>query len=1120
MSLPAFGVRRPVVANLVMLALVGAGLIFGSQLRREFFPEVRPNIIAVNAAYPGATPDEVEESLATKIEDELATIDGVKEMNTTVTAGSVTVRLELEEGEDVDAVIAEVKRDVDALQDLPEEVDNIVAFKIEPNLPAIALALYGDGDEAAMKEAIRSIRDDLETLPGMGDIGTDGIRRAEIRVEVRPEAMLKHNLSLPAVAEQVRNAMRELPGGTIRTGTQNLAVRAPGTQRSAEFVRGIPVKAGDDGQRLTLGDIADVRDTFADVDLFTRFNGQPSVSLTAFKIGDQDAVDIAEMVKAYVAGRNGEPYKLGLVEKLKKAAAELRARRGDTPLDANGDPIIEPSAISARFEAHQLGARRATEGELPGTLVATTDLARFIVGRLELLARNAIMGGVLVFGTLLLLLSWRTSLWVAAGLSVALAGTLAVMYATGVTLNLVAMFGLIIVLGILVDDAIVVAENIKARHEKGEDATTASIRGTRQVMWPVIATIITTIFAFMPLGIIDGRIGDIMGVLPLVVVCALSVSLIECLFILPSHMHHALEAEDRAERSNSPLARFDRFMNKGREAFFNCFLIPGYLRILRPALRARYLTLSAAIALVVISFGMVAGGRVPFTFITSSDAETINGELRMPIGTPANITDGLARRIEAVALGMPEVDSVFTQVGAIGSIEGDGSSNAPYLAQIIIELKSVEIRSSEGMRRSDQVISAIREELGPLEGVKSLRLEELAGGSSGPPINLAIVGENEDSLQVAADELASMLDDFEGVYDVANNAERGQRELTVSLRSGASELGFTVANVAQQVRAAVFGLEPFTFAGEREDVDVRVTLPERVRRSPAAIESMYIFTPAGQPVPLAEVAVLEETESFASIRRLDRVRQITVTADVNQDTVSPESVVANLGPQLRDLEQALNVRVVPRGRQKDQAESFATLPLGMVLAIGLIGVVLIWLFESWIQPVIVLTAVPFATVGMIWGHYLLGYEMTILSLIGFIALAGVVVNDSLIFMQFYNERRRDGLRVYEACIEAGRARVRAILLTTVTTVLGLLPLMLEQSFQARFLIPMAITIAFGLISATGVILLVLPSLLLVFADIQRWASMAWTGEYKPPTEMQERSAMAREVLANDNASTD
>ena len=1085
MSLPAFGVRKPVVANLVMFAIIGAGVLLGLGLRREFFPEVSPNRVVVAAPYPGASPDEIERSLAIKIEDRIADLRDVVEINTTVTEGSAQLIIEFRESIDIDEAVSDVKREVDALQDLPEQSERIIVDKLEPNLPAVILSIYGDTSERALKEAALAIREDLRALPGMADVTIDGIRTDEIRVEVRPQAMVEHGLSLPAIADRVRAAMRELPGGTVRTGTQTLSVRTVRVEEDAQLVSNIVIKS-ESGRVLRLGDIADVTYGFRDTDLVTRLESKPAVSLTCFQVGDTDVVKIAELTKAYTAGMRGDPLELNIGERIATFMQSMKNKQ----LEAKGKPL-DLSPVSDRLQAYEAGQKWF--GRLPGEARITTDLARFVTGRLELLTRNALQGGALVFMVLVLLLNWRVSFWVAIGLVISLAGTIAMMRMTGITLNLLTMFGLIIVIGILVDDAIVVAENIVARHEEGMPPMQAAIEGAGQVSWPVVTTVLTTVFAFLPLALIEGQIGDFLAALPIVVAVSLLVSLIESLFILPSHMAHTLRETDKAERTGkvSRLSRVEAKFDHWRDRLFTRLLIPHYTRMLIRCVRYRYLTLVAAIAMVIVSAAMVAGGRLEFIFFETEDAESVNVTLRMPIGTPVGETDGFIRRIEQAALEQPEIASVYASVGAIGDVNGEGGDiSQPHLGQLFLELNPVEERD----RTSNDVILAIREELGELPGVKSLRFEPIGGGPGGVAISLGVVGSNTEKTQKVVDRIKGMLDEIEAVFDIEDDADAGQRELRFDLKDGATELGFTRASLGEQVRGAVFGLEPHTFAGNREDVKVRVTYPKDVRSSPVAIEDTYVFTPAGQAVPLIEVARIEEGRGYATVRRLNRERIITVSADVNRQLGNPEEIVASLRQQLTELEREFpGVRIVERGRQKEVAESFSTLPLGMAVAFGLIFVTLAWLFSSYTQPLIVMTAIPFATVGMIWGHIALGFAMTFLSLIGFVALSGIVVNDSLIFMEFFNERKRGPASLPLALVRAGRARLRPILLTTITTVLGLTPLMLEQSFQARFLIPMAITIACGLISATGIILLVLPAMLAILSDIKAVTRLAWSG---------------------------
>ncbi len=1069
MNLAAFGVRRPVPANLVMFALLGAGLVLGLDLRREFFPETRPNEVIISAPYPGASPDEIEDSLAIKIEDRIADLDDVVEINTLAVEGAATVRIEFEPGVSIEDAVARVKREIDALQDLPERTERIIVSEFEPNIPVISVTLFGDANERILKDAVREIRDDLLTLPDMGDVIISGVRTDEISVEVSPETMIEHRVSLPLIAQRIREGMTETPGGAVRTPSSNVTLRTVGAQERAEEVRRIVVKADPEGRPLRVGELADVSDSFADIDLRTRFNGAPAASITIYATGDQDVIDIASLVKAYVAGRQRDDIDLSWRERSALAAAESN-----------------PGAQKpVRVRAYELGQLRPV---VPGLNIQShSDLARFVEQRLDLLSRNAFWGGILVFGTLMLLLAPRVALWVTVGLIIALAGTIALMYVLDITLNFLTMFGLIIVIGLLVDDAIVVAENITSKFEAGEPALAAAVSGTRQVEWPVVATVLTTIAAFAPLRAIEGRIGDLMGAIPIVVGCALLMSLLESLLILPSHMGHSLKkAEKRKRAAKTPSSKLPI-----RQRIFEGSLKRWYTASLDWAMKRRYLTMAIAIAVLVGSVGLVAGGRVRFEFLTSADAELVLVDLRMPVGTPINRTDEVVRRIEAEALAFPETDTVFSAVGARQDLEGGGGAQQSHLAQLYLELKEIEFRD----RTSRQVIDDLRRRVSDIAGVKSIRFEEAQGGPGGPDISFAVTGPTTGRIMPVVRDIKERLNAFEGVYGVADDADTGQRELRIELRDGGSELGFTTENLATQLRASVFGLEAYTFAGDREDVDVRVMLTEPYRRSLAKLESMHVYTPDGRPVPLAEVAHITIGDGFASVRRLNRQRSITITADVDRAVANPEEITAALRSELNSIAaDAPGVRIVPRGRQEDLADSFRSLPLAMLGAVAVIYVILAWLFSSYLQPLAVLLAVPFASVGAIWGHLIMGFDMTILSLIGFVALTGIVVNDSLILMEFYNQKRVEHVRLHDALLETGRARLRAILLTTITTVLGLSPLMAEQSFQARFLIPMAITISFGLIAATAVMLIILPCILMIGRDVHRTAHFLWTGE--------------------------
>lgn len=1067
MSVPRFGVTKPVPVNLLMAALLLAGLYAAVSLRREFFPETTPDAANVRLVYPGATPEEIEESLAIKIEDRLADLEDVRRLTTTISEGGGGIIVEFREGiRDVYRSTDEVQREIDQLMDLPEEAERIQVSEFEPRLPVIMISLYGDADEEVMKRTIRGIRDDLISLRGMGEVIVSGVREYEVRIDVAFDEMLQHGISLPQISQAVRNWMREIPGGTVRTETGNISVRALGVEERADAIGNIVLRALPDGAALHVRDVAQVSEYFVDEQLIRRFNGQPAASLVVYASRAQDIVAMAETVRAYVQGRLSQPLETTLFERM----------RGATP--------------GSRMAAHNQGMRSPVP--LPPELTVEThsDLARFVEERLSLLTRNAGAGAILVFLTLLLFLNWRVAFWVGVGLTTAMAGALAFMMVLDITLNLLTMFGLIVVLGLLVDDAIVVAENIQARHDRGESSLIAAIRGAEQVAWPVLATVLTSIVAFLPLMFVRGRIGDLMGALPLVVAVALIMSLVESLLILPSHMGHSLVKRDKLRSGSGPrsggnmIYRYELW----RDHIIQDRIIPAYAWLLERSLRFRYVSVAAAVMILTISVGMVAGGRVVFEFLAASDSETIIVDIRMPIGTPAEVTNVFVQRFEEAAAAQPETKSISAVVGQMADMDtGATQPAAGHVGQMFIELHPIELRD----RNSQQVIASIRRVVGRVDEAERVRYSEITGGPGGPDITVQIRGRDPELIAAAVADTKARLADFEGVVDIADDDAAGQREVQITTLPGAAALGFTAGNIAEQIRGALFGLDAHVFAAEREDIDVRVRLDEATRRDLYAVENLWLISPDGQPVPLTEVAHLTEGTGYSTIRRIDRMRAVSVTADTVPG-VSPEEIMVTF--DLRALQEAHPFVIIETaGRQEQLRDAFGTLPIGFAAALIMIYVILAWLFSSYIQPLAVMMAIPFGLIGVIWGHMLLGFELTFLSAIGFVALSGVIVNDSLILVQFYNAKREDGLPLREALIEAGRVRLRPIFLTTVTTVLGLTPLMLEQDFQARFLIPMAISIAFGLMFATIVILLVLPCIMVVVDDLRALGHFLWHG---------------------------
>jgi len=1060
-ALVDFCVRRSVPVTLLMWTLLIGGTIALLTMRREFFPETAPQAARIVLAYPGASPKEIEESMARKIEDRVVDVEGVDRVETRLSEGTGGITVKLKAGTDADKAIEDIRLAIEQITDLPPDAERVRVFDFQPNFPTIMVTLASDAGEEYIKRELRAVRDDLKSLDGMGTLVEIGLRPREIHVDVDPAALLRHGIRLSEVADRVRAAMAEVPGGTVRTDAANLAIRTLGSGENVAAIKGIVLQSAVDGSSLRLGEIADVHENFDDIPQIRRFGGQPAGTLVAFKEGDEDAVEIAELVRGYVAGRNG-----------------------DAPRDFVRDRII----TSAWERGYELGRSRPP---VDGTLAQHNDLARIIEGRFELLSTNAMQGAALVLVVLLLGLNRVASFWVMVGIVIALACTLMFMQVTGVTLNLITMFGLLIVLGMLADDAIVMSENIVKRHkELGEPPLTAAVNGVTQVFWPVVGSVTTTIVAFVPLIFIKGDIGELLGNLPTVVLIALGASLLEASFMMPNHMAHALVREERsAARGGSWLDKKLKPLAEVRERLIERML-GVYERMVRWCLRERYIVLAATTAALMLSVGMVFGGRLAFVFLPADDTETVIVDFALPIGATMEQTSEVARRIEIAARAQPEVQALTASLGSSVDFEtGATNAAATHLGQIFLELSPVETRS----RRSAEVIDSIRLAAGNLDECETVKFQEVSGGPAGADISYEVRGADDAQVDEVVARIKAALAGFSGVKDISDDADDAQRELRIELTPQALAMGFTTADVAQQVRMAVFGAEAHSFSADREDVDVRVQFDEASRRRLSTIEELWLLSPTGTAVPLVEVADVREGRGYSTIRRVDRARTVTVSADCD-DATNPEIVARALAPEIEAIgRSASGVVIDAAGRQKDLVDAFANFPLALAAAFLGIYVILAWLFESYLQPLAVMLAIPFGIIGIVWGHLLLGFDMTFLSLIGFVALAGVVVNNSLILVEFSNEMREKGTPLVDSLAKAGRLRLVPILLTTATTLAGLSPLMLEQSFQARFLIPMAISLVFGLMSSSVLTLLALPAAMVVIDDIMRAMHRLWTG---------------------------
>jgi multidrug efflux pump subunit AcrB len=1065
-SLPRFSVNNPVLVNILMTTIVLGGVYSMLTIVREMFPESRPERVQVITLYPGATPAEVEKGITRKIEEEIKDLKGVEKVTSSTTEGRSHVIIELaSDFENIDQAVLDVKSAVDSIpsEDFPQEALEPRVTKFEPRFPVISVAVYGNLTDRALKSIGETLRDDLLDLPNVTDVTLSGTRRDEISVEVRPEKLAEFELSFIEVADAIATTNLDLPGGQVRTPGVNVSVRTLGEKDRGEELYDLVVRSAPQGDTLRLRDLATIVDGFEDVDATGRFNGAPAANVTVYKTADQDAIEIAGMVRALVAGKMGRPLERPWTSRL---AARLTGR--DTLLSIYERAQADPYPAGFRVETH-------------------TDLSRIVESRLELLTRNGKWGLALVFLSLLVFLHWRVALWVMMGLVLAIAGSLMCLQLLGQTLNLMTMGGFIIVLGILVDDGIIVSENVYSKIEQGLEPKLAAITGTEEVTWPVFCAVTTTIVAFVPLRFIEGQIGDWMGVLPVVVCVALSVSLVEALTILPSHLAHNLKIRTvdppaHDGRTGPANHRWAEAMASLQQWFVGT-LRNRYERLLRIAVAYRYATMAALGAVMLITLGGVAGGHVPVVFLQKMDSETLITRLNMPVGTPAEVTQRAVEAVEQAALKLPEMRSIYTLVGIQVSEDGVAQPPHSHLAQCFIELEPIERRE----RSSDDVTRELRQKTHDIPGVEKLRFSAIHGGPAGDPIHLEIQGDDVSQLIAVAGEIKDRLSRFDGVFDIVDDFDAGKPEAQIEIFNSAKAVGLTTESLATQVRAAFYGYEARKVQRGREDVKIMVRYPLEHRRRIYDIESMRVATASGTLVPFTEVARLTESTGFASIKRTNQRRTVTVTADVDESVTNADGVMNRLSvdvfPEL--AERYPGVRLEYGGQRLEMAKSFGSLKQNFVIALVLIFVILAGLFRSYVQPLIVMTAIPFGLVGAVAGHYVMGYPLTIASMTGLVALTGVVVNDSLVMVTFINDRVRNGLGPLEAVIEGGRARLRPILLTSATTVLGMGPLLLEQSFQAKFLIPMAISISAGLLFATVLTLAAVPALYLIVLDFRR-----------------------------------
>ncbi len=1055
----AWFARNPVAANLLMLFILLAGLTTLSAIPQKSFPDVDIDVITVTVEYLGAAPEEVESGVCSRIEEEVDGVEDIEQLRSTSVEGQCAVTIELIQGSDVARALDEVKNRVDAIDTFPEETEKPIISQVTNVRPVIDVAVSGETDERTLKELAQRVRDEIARLDGVTQVELAIARPYEISIEVSESALLRYGLRFDDVALAVRRSSLDLPGGSIKTAGGEILLRVQGQAYWGPEFEKLVVRTHADGTRLYLSDVAQVRDGFEDTDQLGRFDGRPVLLVRVFRVGEQDLLHISNAVRAYVENAS------------------------------------VPEGID---------------------LTVWKDGSRDLRDRRDIMLRNGRMGFVLVFLVLALFLKPRVAFWVSLGIPVAFTGALAMLSIFDLSIDVISLFAFILVLGILVDDAIVVGENVFTHQSRGEDRLGASIRGTQEVAVPVIFGVLTTVAAFAPLLGVDGVMGTVFRVMSIVVISCLLFSLVEAQLVLPAHLGHG---QNRARPpGRSPLGRRVRELQGRWDSFqegfstgLETFTSTRFRHWVERAVEWRYLTVAIAVGLLFVTFGVLRSGHMKFSFFPPLEADYVSARLTMPQGTPAMVTETALRQIEDAIEALradldpewaPEGESlVIHSLTALGEHPFARTQNGPpagggrgtggaHLGEVTLEL----VPSEEREISTGDVANRWRELTGPVAGAEELIFASSLF-SAGQEIFVQLQGPDVDALAEAAERLRVELATYEGVIDIADSFREGKQEVKLAILPGAEALGLTLSDLARQVRQGFYGEEIQRIQRGRHDVRVMVRYPENERRSLGDLENMRVRTPDGGAVPFHSVARADVGRGFSTIRRADRERVVNVTADVDRDVTTGNAVLGRLeeGPLQWILADYPGMTYSFEGIQNEQRKAFQGLRRWYPVALFAIFALLAIPLRSYAQPLIIMSVIPFGVVGAVAGHLIMGKGLSFMSLQGMIALTGVVVNSSLLMVHNVNLQRSQGLALGTSAVNAAVARFRPIVLTSLTTFAGLTPLLLERSVQAQFLVPMATSLAFGVLFAAVITLLLVPASYLILEDLQqlgaRWRAL-------------------------------
>ncbi len=1004
-----------VAANLLMMVLLIGGIYSAWNLKKEMFPATSVNQVLVSMTYPGAAPDEVEKGICVKVEDAVTGLEGIDKTTCVANEGFARTNIEIGSEYEVKNVMAEIKNRVDGINSFPEEAEKPIISEILIQQPVLFLSVYGNVPEDDLLQATRDVRDDLIDLPDVSMASLVSGRDYEIAIEIKENTLRQYQITFDEIAAALRAASIDLPGGSIKTDRGDVLLRSVGQSYTGKEFAQTVIRTNPDGSRLLLSDLAEIKDGFVETGGIGTFDGKPAMSIQVNAVENESVLIISDQVKAYVA-----------------------SMRDKMP---------------------------------PNMSVATwSDTSHYVRGRLDMMERNMLQGAVLVLLILTLFLRLKVAFWVMLGLPVAFLGAFMFLPMTGISINMLSMFGFIMVLGIVVDDAIVIGESSYYEIQHHGHSLKNVVVGAQRVATPATFGVLTTIAAFAPMLFVGTLFGSFFEAIGWVVILCLLFSLVESKLILPAHLAH-MRSDDIGTKNPGPLLRLQRKVNHGLEYIIK----HHYKPIMEKAIRRPGVTFTAFFGILVLSIGLMANGIVRFVMMPDFVADFVQADFAMAQGTPQERSEEVLQRVEQALIRLDA--DVSREVGKeSGAVFTHRLSflDSQISGKVIVELVKEENTVIDGK----EMLKRWTEYIGEIPGATHIGTMSLTGPGQGPDVSLKLVGSDTEELRLAAETLAEKLKGFKGVSDVRNSIEAGKDEIELSIKPVGRNLGLSQSDLARQIRQSYYGEEVQRLQRGNDEVKVMLRYDRATRESLKSLDELRIRTSAGDELPLHTVAEVNLGKAANSIERVNRKRAARITAMVDKAIGDPQAIIGQLMPQPGQpiVPEYPDITFDLDGTSKEMTNLLNNLQVGMGFAMLLIFVLLAIPLKSYAQPLIIMTVIPFGITGAIVGHLLLGMTFSMMSIFGVIALTGVVVNDSLVMVDYINKERAHGVNIIEAVKHAGSKRFRAILLTSLTTFFGLLPIMFEQSLQAKVIIPMAVSLAFGILFATVITLILIPAL--------------------------------------------